>query len=105
MKQSKLTVIDPKSGKENFLVVQNVNGKALIRAKDAIKYGICGLTPAVYRAWTESGVLNTFAGNGQLRINKYDPPYLCIIELENSVIALPTRKHDRVNEIKMRLAV
>ena len=105
IRQTKITVISPKDGEESFIVVNHINDHELIRAKQAIDFALAGLTPGVYRAWTENGIINTFSGNGNLRIDKYDTPYICIKELEKAVVAIPKRKHDKVNKIKSKMRV
>ena len=42
--QTKMQVIDPKSGTETFVLVHHVNGKKLINAKDLLKYHVFGYT-------------------------------------------------------------
>jgi len=103
--QSKIDLIDPKTGEFTFLVVNHANGKKLIKAKDAMYYGICGLTAQRFRSWTESGVIETYAGNGTLRLNKFDVPFICLDELEHAQISIQSRKHDKVNVYKMRAAI
>ena len=57
--QSKLEVIDPKSGQEVFVIVHHVNGKKLVSGVDLIKYSIFGYTRKMIELQPIPRYLNT----------------------------------------------
>lgn len=90
--QTKIPVINPSTGEEEFIIGNRIGDKLIVRASDMFRYELFGLTRKRYEAYSSAGIINVLSANGQPRKNRYDKPFLDINEFTSIELNLADRQ-------------